>query len=172
RRSFPSKEFYEDALEDGADIELRQLLTDINTVALVRFSFPICMKGKSLNIRDKLVLERSGFCSSNLPQTRNHVPRAQGMEKDVAIFSCVRANDKGEIGFLSNSRRMNVIGSAATLKSNPLGKNIVESAEKRNPLFKVSKPMNYFLSEENLETMNVTEDMEIPDAASLSQYCD
>ncbi|XP_013604426.1 PREDICTED: probable helicase MAGATAMA 3 [Brassica oleracea var. oleracea] len=58
-----------------------------------------------------------------------------------------------------------VIGSAATLKSNPLGKNIVESAEKRNPLFKVSKPMNYFLSEENLETMNVTEDMEIPDAA-------
>ena len=30
-----------------------------------------------------------------------------------------------------------VIGSAATLKSNPLGKNIVESAEKRNPLFKV-----------------------------------
>nr|VDD55059.1 unnamed protein product [Brassica oleracea] len=57
RRSFPSKEFYQDALEDGADIELRQLLTDINTVALVRFSFPICMKGKSLNIRDKLVLE-------------------------------------------------------------------------------------------------------------------
>ncbi|KAF2588617.1 hypothetical protein F2Q70_00039471 [Brassica cretica] len=60
---------------------------------------------------------------------------------------------------------LRVIGSAATLKSNPLGKNIVESAEKRNPLFKVSKPMNYFLSEENLETMNVTEDMEIPDAA-------
>ncbi|CAF2231297.1 unnamed protein product, partial [Brassica rapa subsp. trilocularis] len=57
RRSFPSKEFYQDALEDGADIELRQLLTDINTVALVRFSFSICMKGKSLNIRDKLVLE-------------------------------------------------------------------------------------------------------------------
>ncbi|KAG5389278.1 hypothetical protein IGI04_030819, partial [Brassica rapa subsp. trilocularis] len=68
RRSFPSKEFYQDALEDGADIELRQLLTDINTVALVRFSFSICMKGKSLNIRDKL---------TNLPQTRNHVPRAQ-----------------------------------------------------------------------------------------------
>ncbi|KAF2563856.1 hypothetical protein F2Q70_00016422 [Brassica cretica] len=27
----------------------------------------------------------------------------------------------------------------------------------------VSKPMNYFFSEENLETMNVTEDMEIPE---------
>ncbi|CAN7031201.1 unnamed protein product, partial [Brassica rapa subsp. trilocularis] len=58
-----------------------------------------------------------------------------------------------------------VVGSAATLMSNPPGKNIVESAEKKNPLFKVSKPMNYFLSEENLETMNVIEDMEIPDAA-------
>lgn len=32
----------------------------------------------------------------------------KGREKDVAIFSCVRANDKGEIGFLSNSHRMNV----------------------------------------------------------------
>ncbi|KAF3571496.1 hypothetical protein F2Q69_00059960 [Brassica cretica] len=40
RRSFPSKEFYQDALEDGADIELRQLLTDINTVALTRNHVP------------------------------------------------------------------------------------------------------------------------------------
>ncbi|KAF2618066.1 hypothetical protein F2Q68_00040158 [Brassica cretica] len=30
----------------------------------------------------------------------------------------------------------------------------------------VSKPMNYFFSEENLETMNVTEDMEIPEDKS------
>lgn len=58
-----------------------------------------------------------------------------------------------------------VVGSAATLKSDPLWKNLVESAEKRNRLFKVSKPMNDFFSEENLERMKVAEkDMEIPDA--------
>ncbi|KAF3495158.1 hypothetical protein DY000_02053872, partial [Brassica cretica] len=32
----------------------------------------------------------------------------------------------------------------------------------------VSKPMNYFFSEENLETMNVTEDMEIPEGMNSS----
>lgn len=47
-----------------------------------------------------------------------------------------------------------VVGSAATLKSDPLWKNLVESAEKRNRLFKVKtfyfpfcvkKYMNFFL---------------------------
>lgn len=32
----------------------------------------------------------------------------QGREKDVAIFSCVRASEEGGIGFLDDIRRMNV----------------------------------------------------------------
>lgn len=35
-------------------------------------------------------------------------PLLQGREKDVAIFSCVRASDKRSIGFLADFRRMNV----------------------------------------------------------------
>jgi len=55
----------------------------------------------------------------------------QGQEKEVIIISFVRANKKGEIGFLKDARRLNVaitrarrklicIGHAQTLKSDPL----------------------------------------------------
>ncbi|CAH8382155.1 unnamed protein product [Eruca vesicaria subsp. sativa] len=175
-RSFPSKEFYEEALEDGADIEA-QTTRDWHTYQLKSSSqlaiiSPYNYQVKTLKDRFK---EMFGAEADRMVDI-NTVDGFQGREKDVAIFSCVRANDRGEIGFLSNSRRMNVgitrakssvlvVGSAATLKSDPLWKKLVESAEKRNRLFKVSKPMNDFFSEENMEKMKVTEkDMEIPDA--------
>ncbi|KAF8115211.1 hypothetical protein N665_0029s0054 [Sinapis alba] len=222
-RSFPSKEFYEEALEDGADIE-SQTTRDWHKY---RCFGPFCFfdihegkesqhpgaTGSRVNLDEvEFVLHMYHRLVTMYPELKsssqlaiispynyqvktfkdrfkemfgaeadkvvdiNTVDGFQGREKDVAIFSCVRANDKGAIGFLSNSRRMNVgitrakssvlvVGSAATLKSDPLWKNLVESAEKRNRLFKVSKPMNDFFSEENLETMKVREkDMEIPDA--------
>ncbi|WZZ23102.1 hypothetical protein YC2023_124489 [Brassica napus] len=222
-RSFPSKEFYEEALEDGADIEAQttrdwhkyrcfgpfcffdihegresqhpgatgsrvnldevefvllmyhRLVTmypELKSSSQIAIISPYNYQVKTLKDRFK---EMFGSESDKLVDI-NTVDGFQGREKDVAIFSCVRANDKGEIGFLSNSHRMNVgitrakssvlvVGSAATLKSDPLWKNLVESAEKRNRLFKVSKPMSDFFSEENMETMKVREkDMEIPDA--------
>ncbi|KAG2262620.1 hypothetical protein Bca52824_069699 [Brassica carinata] len=210
-RSFPSKEFYEEALEDGSDIEAqttrdwhryrclsqhpggatgsRVNLDEVEFVLLMYHRlvtmYPELKSSSPLAIispynyqvktfRDRFK-EMFGAEAEKVIDI-NTVDGLQGREKDVAIFSCVRANDKGEIGFLSNSHRMNVgitrakssvlvVGSAATLKSDPLWKNLVESAEKRNRLFKVSKPMNDFFSEENLERMKVTEkDMEIPDA--------
>ncbi|WZZ92188.1 hypothetical protein YC2023_120767 [Brassica napus] len=222
-RSFPSKEFYEEALEDGSDIEAqttrdwhkyrcfgpfcffdihegkesqhpgatgsRVNLDEVEFVLLIYHRLvtmypelksssqlaiisPYSYQVKALKDRFK---EMFGAEADKVVDI-NTVDGFQGREKDVTIFSCVRANDKGEIGFLSNSHRMNVgitrakssvlvVGSAATLKSDPLWKNLVESAEKRNRLFKVSKPMDDFFSEDNLERMKVTEkDMEIPDA--------
>ncbi|XP_025013172.1 probable helicase MAGATAMA 3 isoform X2 [Ricinus communis] len=94
----------------------------------------------------------------------------QGREKDVAIFSCVRANKDRGIGFVSDSRRMNVgitrakstvlvVGSASTLKSDESWKRLVESAEQRGVLFKVDKPYDSFFSDSNLESMKTTENL-------------
>ena len=53
-----------------------------------------------------------------------------GQEREVIIFSAVRSNEQGRIGFLADTRRLNValtrarrglivIGSMATLKYDP-----------------------------------------------------
>lgn len=65
----------------------------------------------------------------------------QGQEKDIIYISLVRSNDNGEIGFLSDTRRMNValtrakkklvvIGDSATLSYHPFYKDFLAYIEK------------------------------------------
>jgi superfamily I DNA and/or RNA helicase len=69
-----------------------------------------------------------GHISANL--SINTVDSFQGQERDIIYISLVRSNEKGEIGFLSDTRRMNVamtrarkklvmIGDSATICSHP-----------------------------------------------------
>jgi hypothetical protein len=46
----------------------------------------------------------------------NTVDGFQGQERDIVMISLVRSNDKGEIGFLSDLRRMNVAMTRARMK--------------------------------------------------------
>ncbi|MBY0426995.1 MAG: IGHMBP2 family helicase, partial [Cytophagales bacterium] len=78
----------------------------------------------------------------NLPHTDiQTVDGFQGNEKDVIYISLVRSNDKGEIGFLMDYRRMNVamtrarkklviIGDSATIGQDKFYKAFLEYAEK------------------------------------------
>ncbi len=53
--------------------------------------------------------------------TVNTVDGFQGQERDVILISLVRANDKGQIGFLTDLRRMNVAMTRARMKLIILG---------------------------------------------------
>jgi senataxin len=78
----------------------------------------------------------------------NTVDGFQGREKDVIIISCVRANDQGSIGFLSDLRRMNValtrakhslivVGNATTLRANKTWEKFIDHAEQQHALFSI-----------------------------------
>ncbi|NND99789.1 MAG: AAA family ATPase [Pirellulaceae bacterium] len=67
----------------------------------------------------------------------------QGREKEVVVITMVRSNDRGEIGFLADTRRTNValtrarrklivIGDSATLGSNPFYAAMLEYFESQN----------------------------------------
>ncbi|KAJ1998777.1 DEAD-box type RNA helicase, partial [Coemansia thaxteri] len=81
----------------------------------------------------------------------NTVDGFQGQEKEVIIFSCVRAGGSG-VGFLSDERRMNVgltrarkslfvLGNADSLASSPLWRQMTDDARSRRLLKDSTMPL-------------------------------
>ncbi|OIW13193.1 hypothetical protein TanjilG_17549 [Lupinus angustifolius] len=219
-RSFPSREFYENSLEDGDDVKLRTerdwhryrcfgpfCFFDIHEgketkpsgsgswinneeVDFVLFLYqklvtlyPILKSGnqvaiispykQQVKLFEKRFEETFGVSPEKVVDICT-VDGCQGREKDIAIFSCVRASeaskDKNDgIGFVKDIRRMNVgitraksavlvVGSASTLRRNEQWNKLVESAEERECLFKVSQPYSSFFSDESLKSMQAKKD--------------
>ncbi|KAK7373156.1 hypothetical protein VNO80_06554 [Phaseolus coccineus] len=213
-RSFPSREFYGDSLQDGDEVKSRTKRAWHDYRCFGPFCFFDIHEGKEarpsgsgswINVEEvdfvlflyqKLISLYPALKSGNqvaiispysqqvkLFQKRFEetfgtsaekvvdictVDGCQGREKDVAIFSCVRASKDKGIGFVEDIRRMNVgitraksavlvVGSASTLSRSEQWNKLVESAEKRNCLFKVSQPYSSFFSDESLTSMQTKE---------------
>ncbi|KHN22924.1 Putative helicase [Glycine soja] len=209
-RSFPSREFYEDSLEDGDEVKSRAIHAWHDYRCFGPFCFFDIHEGKEarppgsgswINVEEvdfvlflyqKLISLYPTLKSGNqvaiispysqqvkLFQKRFEdtfgmsaekivdictVDGCQGREKDIAIFSCVRASKDKGIGFVEDIRRMKVgitraksavlvVGSASTLRRSEQWNKLVENAEKRNCFFKVSQPYSSFFSDESLTSL-------------------
>jgi superfamily I DNA and/or RNA helicase len=126
--------------------ELSKKLIDSNNADWVQKDFPsiavISPYKQQINL-----LKTQFEHSPNLQKYKenisvNTIDSFQGQERDVVYISLTRSNDKGEIGFLSDIRRMNVamtrarkklvvIGDSATLGQHPFYANFIEYAEKK-----------------------------------------
>ncbi|KAH8968926.1 hypothetical protein BDL97_02G009000 [Sphagnum fallax] len=213
-REFPSREFYESALEDGAEVHTltkrpwhehrcfgpfaffdvdgtetqpagsgswvnkdeaefvlvlyRHMVAtypELKSGPLVAVISPYKLQVKLLRQRFTEVLGKE---SARLVDI-NTVDGFQGREKDVAIFSCVRASQGKGIGFVSDFRRMNVgltrartsmlvVGCADALKIDKHWSNLVASSQQRRRYFKVKKPYYALFTDSSLEEMKKMED--------------
>ena len=88
----------------------------------------------------------------------------QGQEKEIIIFSCVRTGDqRGNIGFLNDSRRLNVaitrakcslfmIGRAESLKNNSLWGELIRDAQERGAFVPFDNSTWY----KSMDNLNIT----------------
>ena len=128
---------------------LLQLLSKFPASALPSFGI-LSPYREQVNYLEQLVREDATLAPLLVPRTNevrsglaiNTIDGFQGQERDVIYISLVRSNNRHEIGFLSDYRRMNVamtrarmllvvIGDSATIGNNPFYKAFLDYCAER-----------------------------------------
>uniref|UniRef100_A0A453M2P4 DNA2/NAM7 helicase-like C-terminal domain-containing protein n=3 Tax=Triticinae TaxID=1648030 RepID=A0A453M2P4_AEGTS len=129
------------AAEVAAVTRIVQRLSQVDTRSKLSVGVVSPYKAQVRAIQESLALEHDKYCG--LSVKIRTVDGFQGAEEDVVIFSAVRANTHGSVGFLSDQRRTNVaqtrakhcfwiLGDAATLSSSrTVWQKIVADAKER-----------------------------------------
>ena len=107
------------------DLEVLQIADQLNNIGI------ISPYKAQVSLMQEIFLQRKPVSEEIMKLTAiNTIDSFQGQERDVVYISLVRSNEKGEIGFLSDTRRMNVaitrarkklviIGDSATIGNHP-----------------------------------------------------
>ncbi|WP_186741153.1 AAA domain-containing protein [Spirosoma utsteinense] len=95
---------------------------------------------QQLNVLNDLLQHAPALQPYRAKLAVNTIDSFQGQERDIVYISMTRSNDQGEIGFLSDIRRMNVamtrarkkliiVGDSATLASHPFYADFIDYAQ-------------------------------------------
>lgn len=131
-------------MEDNKEEHLNDSKSYIN-----RLEAKICLEIANKYLEEGIKEEQIGIISPYADQVKiisdktsievKSVDGFQGREKEIIIISTVRSNDRGEIGFLNDLRRLNVaitrakrkliiVGNKNTLSYNTTYKNLIKNA--------------------------------------------
>lgn len=123
--------------ENEAELLLKYLGNNLNLDQTIGVIAPYKAQVEKLR---ELLRERKTFDTVRDQVVVNSVDAFQGQERDVICISLTRSNDKGEIGFLKEYRRMNVamtraktrlimIGDSATLGKDPFFNAVIDHVQ-------------------------------------------
>ncbi len=114
------------------------------TLEIAEFYRKLGVEDKDIGIISPYA-DQVNLIKSKTPLEVKTVDGFQGREKEIIIISTVRSNEKGNVGFLSDLRRLNValtrakrkliiIGNKETLKVNPTYKRLIKHTYEKNAL--------------------------------------
>jgi len=121
-----------------SEIERKNELDNLNDIGIIS-----PYKAQTTRLQEKITADESFSDEIKAKLAINTVDSFQGQERDIIYIGLVRSNDNGEIGFLSDTRRMNVamtrarkklviVGDSATIGQHPFYNSLLDYVNEIN----------------------------------------